>query len=367
MKNIAVITIHWANNYGGTLQAFALVEVLKKYANVTVLDYRAVKPEKGMKLIRYGFKPIDILRAGKDVFRIFPRSRVIRKFKNFTYKYIPLSDRLINEEDFVKLRDDYDVFISGSDQIWSPSITGENSELDTRFLLDFVISKPKVSYASSIGSFLFSKHQEELLEKHLSDFKALSVREADTAEFLSGLLERQVSLVVDPTLLLSESDWVNKFDLNTKKNNKPYILVFALMKDRNLKRTISYFRKKLNMSVIAIDQDPFLNYKPNVHVMDAGPIEFLDLFYNADFIITNSFHGTCFSVIFNKKFVVTIPPTGINRIKSLLGQIGLENKYLSETDDPGKFDQSIDYSYVNENLKKIRYSSMEYLNFAIQK
>lgn len=357
---IGLITIHWANNYGASLQAFATVKALQQFGEVTLLDYRTEHAAKGMQLMRFGLGSRDILRASKDLCRIVQRYRVIKKFKDFTFA-MPLSRKLRSADDFASLEQEFDCFVCGSDQIWNPSIAGADGQIDSRFLLDFAGKKTRVSYASSMGSHKFTTNQERHIKTFLNKFSAISVREKDTSEYLESLIEGPVTAVIDPTLLHSREDWLRffKIQIPQKKSKERYILVYALHKDKALKDTINHYRKKLNIKVIAIDQDPFINFKADLHIKDASPIDFVRLFSQADLVVTNSFHGTCFSVIFNNNFVVTQPPSSPNRIKSLLEQIGLSDRLLSPKSC--FVDTDIDYTHVNDRLEKIRSASENYL------
>lgn len=362
---IALITMHWANNYGASLQTFATIKVLERYGDVTLLDYRNAHAAKGMQVIRWGIKPRDVLRMAKDLFRLVPRARVIGKFEAFT-RTLPLSERLTTNQSFQALENRFDAFVCGSDQIWNPAIVSETNTLDTHFLLDFVTDKPRLSYASSMGTYVYNSQQAEEVRRCLSRFSGLSVREQDTADYLTTLLQRQVETVVDPTLLLTHDQWLQSLEhtperfVPANRNHNAFILVYALKKDAQLKAVIEHYRHALGFEVICIDQDPFLNYVPDLHLKDASPSDFIELFNQAAFVITNSFHGVCFSVNFNKSFVVTEPPTGRNRILNLLEQVELQARFIAGPDLP-EID-TIDWDKVNGLLDASRQRSIAYLN-----
>lgn len=364
---IGLITIHWANNYGAALQVFATFKILSKYGYVEVIDYRNVYTSKGMQLVRIGRKARDILRAGKDILRIFPRQRAISKFKKFNNDHMRFSSLVCSQKDFENLDKCMDVFISGSDQIWNPRIVSDNNEIDGRYFLDFVKLGRKISYASSMGTYQYEgKKQQELLSL-LSKYDSISVREKNTALYLSSTLGLKAEHVVDPTLLLSKDEWFNNFP-SIRNDEDKYILIYALKKDKLLKDVVAFISKLTGMKVYAIDQDPLLNYSCDKHFMDKGPEEFLQLFSNAKFIITNSFHGTAFSVNFNIPFIVTSPPTGINRIESLLLELNLTSRLVNNFNVDALnqiVNHHIDYDLVNIRLKKMRLDSLDYLQRAL--
>ncbi len=363
---IALITIHWANNYGASLQTFAIIKALNKYGKVSVLDYRNPYTSKGMSWIRFGSKPRDILRMSKDVFRLIPRYKVIKKFENFSYKNFNLTNLLNTDSDFKKLENEFDVFVSGSDQIWNPKIINEKGIIDTRYFLDFVTDKKKISYASSLGTYKYSEIEAEEVTPLLNSYDSIAVREQDSSIYLSELLHKDVSHVLDPTLLHTKEEWLKFFDIDINQNEEPYILVYALHKDKLLKEVVEKVVQELNFKVITIDQDPFTNFKCDQHIKDASPEEFIKLFSQAGFVITNSFHGTCFSVNFNIPFIVTTPPSSINRIESLLKAVDIDERITIGGNLTALINKNIDFDVINTNLNKLRSISDAYLLNAMQ-
>lgn len=364
--NIALITIHWANNYGAALQVYASTRYLSRYGNVSVIDYRCSFTSKGMQVFRFGWGLRDFLRMGKDVFRLLPRYRVIKKFSDFNGRYLNVTSPVNSEVDFIRLVDQYDAFVSGSDQIWNPNIVSESGSINGRYFLDFVSGKKKVSYASSMGTYKYSAQDFSQISGYLSGYDFLSVREADTASYLEELLARPVAHVLDPTLLMGKDEWLNCFPAG-KKQVDGFILVYALKKDALLRRVIEVVSAVLKLKVYAIDQDPLINYSCDRHMMDVGPDEFVDLFSQASFVVTNSFHGTAFSVNFNVPFLVTTPPTGINRISSLLDAVGLENRVVESFDEAALkalLEQEMFFGKSNQKLNDLRRESTQYIDKA---
>lgn len=366
---ICFITLHWANNYGAALQAYAMNEVLKRYGDVSVIDYRSPKPAKGMQVIRVGATVRDVLRAGKDVFRLIPRYRVINKFRRFNEHHLNLTSRARNQYDLSTIADGYDAVIAGSDQIWSPEVVSDQGKLDDAYFLTFAKNKRRIAFASSMGSFRYDANLQAKIVSYLEDFHALAVREKGTAGFLSQLLGREVSHVVDPSLLLSRQEWEQRFPLTDKKEDA-YILVYALKKDALLKRVVEAAAQEFGLRVVAIDQDPFINYHADQHLKDVGPNEFLELFQGASFVVTNSFHGTAFSLNLGKPFVVTTPPTGQNRIASLLGEVGETQRLVNETTTESQLTHVLsttpDAAKVEVALAQLRSHSLAFLDKALR-
>lgn len=365
--NIALITIHWANNYGAALQVYANARCLSRYGNVSVVDYRCEFTSKGMQLFRFGWGGRDVLRMGKDALRLFPRYRVIKKFAEFNSKYLKVTSPVIDSEDFFRVSEDFDVFVSGSDQIWNPNIVSESGSIDGRYFLDFVKGKKKISYASSMGTYKYSEESLPKILSYLSDYDSISVRELDTSKYLQDVLGLSVDHVLDPTLLLTKNEWLSSFSISTHRVEK-FILVYALKKDNLLKKVVDLVSAKLGFKVYAIDQDPIINYSCDRHMMDVGPEEFVDLFSQASFVITNSFHGTAFSVNFSVPFLVTKPATGINRINSLLDGVGLQSRVVEEFNKEGVeviLNQEIDFGSAGCKIEQLRRKSLGYLERAL--
>ena len=370
MKKIGLITIHYANNYGAVLQAFATTCFLKKFGQVSLINYCPPHIAKEMQVIRFGLNARAFLHIAKDLFRLFPRYRVISKFKRFIHS-MPLTKEIKSQADFDECFRENDIFIAGSDQIWNPLTVG-GGEINRRYLLDFVHNKPKVSYASSLGGYICANEDNRALVHYLRSFKAISVREKKTADYLNSVLsenKQNVFPVIDPTLLFKGNEWCSLFNLQEEnsKSSAPFILVYALKKDALLRRTVNYYRKKLNYQVISIDQDPFIPYKADKHIKDASPKEFISLFSSAQFVITNSFHGVCFSVIFNKQFVATTPAAGANRIVNLLEMLELGSRFITKEISPSIIKVDIDYQKINVLLNDKREQAKAFLETAMDK
>ena len=168
--------------------------------------------------------------------------------------------------------------------------------------------------------------------------------------------------MLDPTLLLNRQDWESGCCLKKHNNKEDYVLVFAYNKDPLFRLVVPVASKKLGMKVIAVDQDPFLGFKVDTHIKDAGPQEFLDLYNNASFIITNSIHGTAFAVNFGIPFIAVKPTSGANRIVSLLQSVELDSRLVSSIEDVGIVLNDLpDFKVAHNKLEKERQRSIDYI------
>lgn len=361
---IALITIHNSCNYGAVLQTFATQEVLKSYGKVEIINYQNTHTDKTTKLLRYGWSPKDGLRFAKDMLKLLPKHRTLKKFHSFFAENYNLSK--IKTQNPSELKLDYDIYVCGSDQIWNPQITTENKSINQNYFLAFTTAGKKISYASSMGSYRYSADEIKQVAFYLKDFDSISVRELDSAIYLNKAIGRPIEHVLDPTLLLNKEDWTSALNIQKSPPKKPYLLVYVLLKNKVLSQTVNAIAQILNLEVIVIDQNPITTMRCSKHVNDAGPKEYIELFSNASFVITNSFHGCAFSVNFNIPFLVTPPPTGLNRILSLLSAVGAESRAIRTKDEAVEVVRNaIDFEEVNSKLLQLRTNSFHFLSAAI--
>jgi hypothetical protein len=358
---IALITIHHANSYGGCLQALASQEVLKKYGDVNIIDYKSPALKSTMKLLRFGNSARSFLHVIKDLFRVFPRRRLLRKFREFMHENYRLH-KVVDGESLSALNSEYDIFVCGSDQIWNPLITGG---FDSNYFLGFVNGKRCVSLSTSSGSYAFRESEILKLKTLVSRFSNLSFREQSMADLVSSLTGRSdIARTLDPTLLLNKLEWISLLGINKERSKERYIFVYTLKKDKLVYDVIRRVSAGLKIKVIAVDQDPIVRYRTDEHIGDADPADFIRLLANAEFVVTNSFHGTAFALNFEIPFVAIKPESGTNRISDLLSAVGLSDRLVERLEDVNC--DSIDFSVVRSNLDKEREKTYGFLDVALK-
>lgn len=359
---IALLTIQNANNYGAVLQTFAMQEVLKKHGEVEVINYENRHISRSFDLIRIKPSFHGLLGTGKDVFRLFPRYRAIKKFKSFIQDKIHLTESFTHADLLNGKASGYDVYVAGSDQIWNPVCVNEKCQIDLGYFLDFVPSQSKkISFASSIGGHKFSEIEATNVKHLLSSFEHLAVREKGTQVYLETLLNKQVKHVLDPTLLLNKQAWLNVIEVDEREKKDGYILLYTVPKVALIKDVVNFFANKLGLKVISLEQGLTAGATVDKQIRDAGPKEFIELFANASFVITDSFHGTCFALNFGKPFVAVSAGKHSNRIESLLSLVGLEERLVKEISEMAKIPVEIDMSQALERLSNARDESLSYL------
>lgn len=354
MKKIGILTFHNANNYGAVLQAYALqssIRMLRPSYIVEILDYRNSRIDQTRKVFQV-IGNYSIKNCVAAILNLHGRVKKRQGLDHFVRKYLLLSDK-IDKKTIDSIKRDYDKVIVGSDQVWNYNLT----DRDIEYFLpgDY---REKIAYAVSIGNdTVFGKDKL----KELECFCRISVREQSTKEALSAASGLQSQLVCDPTMLLDVNEWVKivpKADVHNK-----YILVYSINPDVKLmKRAYELSQKKgLEIRYISMDIADYYKIKSVVFAYNPSPIEFLSLIKNAEYVLTNSFHGTVFSVLFNREFEAEIDYGTYknNRIQELLQSLDLDNRVIKENN---AIDESnIDWEKVKRKIKEIQLKSIEFL------
>lgn len=352
INKIGILTFHRASNYGATLQAYALQTILKRYIDtVHIIDYRCSEVE-------YSHNPRYILRRNRikvAIIRINQKIHKYRVFSMFRKRKFDLSSPVYRMPT-MEFASNYDIFIVGSDQVWNKEFSG----MDSVFLLNFADDKQKYSYACSFGFTEFPEGTKDIFLKYLSRFKTVSVREKSAKILLEQQLGIKARVDLDPTLLLAPEDW-SQF-LASYDYGKPYILVYTVQTPVNLLNVVRQFSKITGIEVIYLNNEHRAN-KDLKHIRFATPEQFVGLFSGAEYIFTNSFHGTAFSIIFKKKFYVELDTLKSKNSRSadLLETCGIESRIIKGRDIDSLDTETIDWISVNQKLDFIRDNSLNYL------
>lgn len=352
--NCSIVTFHRAHNYGAVLQAYALQKTLVMCGHsVSFFDYQHEEIEKVYRFFpKYGDEKFIIYakRLVNTVLDFKRKQARYRAFNEFIYSNFNLSDS--------KKSQHFDVVVLGSDQIWNPEYT--NGFVDTYFGCHSNLKTKKIiSYAASLGQSHLGPNDLAEFSKKLLNIDVLGVREDSLKDIISTSLGRDVSINLDPTLLLSKADW----DSISEKRvfNEPYILVYEVKYNNLTEKAIEYVEKLYGLKVVVLSART--NYKiPKEYITDASPLHFLSLFKYADFVITTSFHGTVFSVINNKPFItLAFGDYTDTRSKTLLSKLGLGCRIVETVNDLVIAEVSINYVPINNNLSDLKQESLDYL------
>ena len=315
-------------------------------------------------------KLLPIIESAVDA--LYPKIRKIReqKFIEFHEKCNKLSPKLYRS--VKSLYDgtlDYDIYCVGSDQVWNYT----NGYSILPFLLDFVPeNKKKIAFASSIGLSSISKEAKDIFKKYLSKFDFIAVRETQAYDLLNNLLEQKIDVVLDPTLLLCKEDWqhIAKYEMCPKEKYlllyivtiKPCQYAIKLAEKIATERGLKIVR--LFRSAASYDAKPSM-----INLPDAGPSDFVGLIEKADFVVTNSFHGTVFSVNFQIPFYTIIKPQKDNnsRLYSILNKLKMTNRLITIGDKIPSSDMwNCDFDEPTLALEAERTNSLIILSYYIQ-
>lgn len=341
----ATLTFQSTNNYGAALQCYALQKALTDLGiENDVIDYASDflnKPYKKEVLKEKGFIRYCLGNAYALI-----RSPRNKKFKEFRSN-LKLSEH-VTKCTIDTIEEKYDKFIVGSDQVWNGSLIGYD---DTYFLKFVHNQSKKLSYSASFGFKTVPSELEGKYKSLLDGFDYYCVRESTGVEIIDKLLGKKAYHTIDPTLLLKPEDWENVMKAPQVKDK--YILVYQIEPSKHLIQVVENLRLATGYRVIAI---PFVMgaYPKAKSMFTAGPAEWIGLFRNAEYIVTDSFHGTAFSTLFNKKFWSCVDKNE-SRKTSFLNQIGLENRLIySERSIPSGLLDDIDFTKANTVLFKER-------------
>lgn len=359
---IGILTFHMAHNYGAMLQAYALREkICQMNLDCQVIDYRIPviynwhRKDKYRKLVRDNGFIIGSMKYTKRILtRYYTKDKRWCGFNNFMENDIGISSETYEEVNELKNLY-YDTYICGSDQIWNAEHSGG---IESGYFLNFTNNDVRrIAYAASKGPVEILDNEKDTIFNLLSKFDYIGVREKGLKESLEAIGLKDIEWVLDPTLLLKSSEWL-KIANNRKVNN--YVLVYKITEDPKLYYCARKIAKEKNCKIIEITYKKNNNLKDIIQLEDCGPREFIGLFSKANYIVTNSFHGTCFSIIFNKIFY-SVPFEGLSsRMDSLLSLLGLDERKVYDFEN-FSLNDNINFKEANIKLDKEREKSIEFL------
>lgn len=364
---IGILTFFNAHNYGAVLQAYALKKYISGLGHETIIiNYRNKYIEKAyprklkprirkkdyfnLKHFKKNVKELDIWYSSRRSWKI-----QYQKFELFINHFLLDNQK----ESWEQQISECDAIFFGSDQIWERNIIGPSDRI---FIGDFNSTAIKISYAASCYS--EASAIDTSLIRSLESFKKISVREQALAEKIENKLgtDRKVEVVIDPVFLLNN----NSYDLMTTHIHRPqyrYVLFYMVSEDQELSRISKYLKYEYGKNIIEIHYYKNRHLKSDWQRADVGPEEFISLIKNADYVFTNSFHGTAFSLIYKKEFVVANKNM---RITNLLHSLGLENRIISTLDEFKKRNlKPIDYTDVGFLMQELIRKSQNFIRHAI--
>lgn len=354
---VGILTFPNSPSLGCSLQMFALYTKAKELgADAEIIMYSP----KG--LIHNRRKPSTRKqRIQAPVIKMFlknPRP----SFQQFEAQMHRFPDVVIRtSEEMEALASRYDRIIVGSDQVWNPAITDRNLNYYLKFSPDF---DRNASYAPSFGIDEVVEDKEEIA-RLLKNIKYLSAREIQGQQIIKTLTDRDVPLVLDPTMLLQNSVWSEQ-EKPVQQFRKPYVLYYTIKPSPRLREYAERFAKANGCILVTLGGRLREYFDPTKHcVFGTGPGEFLSLVRDAEVVITNSFHGTVFSILYHKKFKVEYSSDTNSRLTNLIDTFALSAQVADAGDTSYKVSQP-DYTLVDQILEEKRAASVAYLNSVLE-
>lgn len=373
MGKIGILTFHYSNNYGAVLQCLALQKTLEsKGFDVEVLNYipSNYKPTKIINSLGISKNIFKNTREDLNIIKILKKiklkkiynTKTIEKFNKFRELELNLGKE-VDENSLKSILCEYEIIIVGSDQVWNPSQRNK-----PEYFLDFgnMFNGKKISYAADSTNKEIDSISRKKLEKSLNDFYSISVRNKHSYKFVKSLINKDVPIVADPTILYDFENIKMK-----KVENDEYILVYVLGKEikGSHEKAIEKIKKIYGSLPVYSIKIPTMNFKLSNFAdkvfYDLGPDEWLKMFNNAKFIYTDSFHGVLFSLKYHKPFLAYYSETmRATRFIDLGKRYNVQKYIIENVQDIDKKKSLVtapDFNTIDKLLKEHKKISMEYL------
>lgn len=374
---IAIITFSCAFNYGAMLQTYGLYNYLKEKGNdVFIIDY--IPERYNLDAPNYADKAIQRTRLWKYIpfakiiwkrTHLIPMKKNRTNFRIFLEKNIIMTHKYFSLEELQKDIPKADLYITGSDQVWNPDFVWQGN-IDKPYYLAFLPdSAYRVSYASSFGKNQLTESESWCAKEYLEKYMKLSVREKQGVDILNKMGLKAVE-VADPTILASKKTFVEL--AHKKKNIKtPYLLLFQINFNMELFRVCKAVTKKKGLKMIVLIPDVFQASKVvyNGKVVLPSVEEWIDYFMNASYVVTDSFHATVFSIIFERPFSSCVFSGYSGRIHNILDKTDLQDRILLEADMAqlqNQIEKRIQFDEVNKKIKIWQDKSRKWLDDTIK-
>ncbi len=343
MKRVGILTFHYADNYGAVLQVYALRKMINSI------------PEYEAEIINYvpdsfAFKPY--INTKNDRQKLIGKRK---KFQQFLKDKCGIDKPVISSVN----GNDYDYYCVGSDQVWNKRIATEEY-----FLPNVDDAAVKIAYAASIGiSITDVDFDDTLFKKYLPKFKSISVREKMYTEFISNITGKESPCVLDPSLLLDCKEYEGL--LKEDKERAPFLFLFWL-NENDLFRGVelaNFVARKYNLDIIhtIVDAKPYMLFKDGGCMYYEGVEDFLWYIKNAKVVVTDSYHGTLFSIQFRTPFYTLINPYVRSRIDTICETLDLNERVISSYLPFSKINLEVDFTSIWKNIYIQREKSMQFL------
>lgn len=380
-RKIGLVNLQYIDNYGAVLLAYALQTAIERLGyEVEIIDYRK-KSEVQTKDIFYYINRLIELGAGGTYRAIVRRlkgrknlsvnissPKKKKRFEDFRERYLKRSEVFYCQNN-EKIQF-YDAYVVGSDAIWKPSRISSN-ESDV-FFLNFTLENPNCIRVAYAASFVTNDQDEligisEKLKNLIPNFDAVSIREESSIPFAQHYFDKIIEWCIDPTLLLDRQDYdalIVKAGI-TDITGKDYIYLYLFEDNEEAFKMANYYSKEMNLPIVCQCQAPYKIDNLLCYSGDDGPVEFLYRIKKARLVITDSFHGTVFSILYHKDFFSFSRGTISYRMQEWLSKLDLMDNYVDKFQPDSLTSSCIDYDRIDKLIEEWRNHSMDYLMNAL--
>jgi hypothetical protein len=377
MKKIGIVTVYTGFNYGSSLQAYASKKIYKKLGykseilgfSSSLVKGRDIRIEKLLIMfLRTIWRPKLLIKTFFTYKKTLNKNITQgskEKFFKFSEKYLKVNK--MNKKEMRRYGKEKEVvaLICGSDQIWSSIAI----YVDPFYYLRYFPIEKRVAYAPSFGKDIVPYYNKKIIKKYLTEINYISVREQQGKKIIKELINKEVQVLLDPTLLLNRKEWFENIDeINISPNEKYGLFYFLDIPNNLILENLKKIQEKEKIKIIGI---PTSLQGIESLTLDTGPIEFLNLINNAEFICTDSYHGMLFSINFNKPFYIFERNYGNShnqnsRIVSILEILKLKERYVKNK-SLEEINWNIDWNSINEQLNLERKKAKDYIVNALEK
>ncbi len=369
---IGILTFHSAHNFGALLQSYALRAYLKaKYEDVDIINYAP-----GALTRRYELFPYYPLRgtpaewkgaltALAGNMRCLPSFLKRRqKMRRFIAEYLAVTGKELKTAGDLE-RSAYDCYIMGSDQIWNPDIT---LGMDRVFYGDFTrpAAAKCIAYAASMGKDRLDDRYAGDFKKYMANFAAVSLRERSAVPFVQAFTGRPVRVACDPVFLITREQWKKVAQAARINQQSKYLLVYYTEYNQGLMAFADRAARKMGLPVFDLNRNPLRHFNRHRHIYGIGPLEFLAYIANAEYVVTNSFHGIAFAVLFHRQFRAFSHTRVGTRITDLLGMLDLSGRLEPSSGGEALPEDFTDWEKTGALIDRFRRNSANFLADSIE-
>lgn len=355
---IYLVSTNDDRNFGAVLQAYAFQKFLEELGYNS--EYITINRNINYLLdLQFSLNPRILFR---NIVIILTRKKYLdcfRKFDDFVKTYQKTTKQKYTYTDLCVNPPVAEAYIVGSDQMWPP--TNMKPENFLCFGDQFV---RRISYAVSLGKSFIPKNCEDKFKKYLKKIDCISIREKSSRELIEKYVDKKVYVNIDPTLLIDSSYWISLQVKPKEFKCDKYVLVYLIYKPKDIDKQLRKLHKETGLDIVLVTTNPFRKAYSNIHLKYSGPLEFLWLINHASYVVSSSYHGCLFSIIFQKNFLALVNPESSDRHRDMLEKFDLSSREVSSLNIDSFV--NIDYNKVYEIIDIEREKSKQYILDALR-